>query len=163
MPSKRIFYYWDSCVFLAYLNKEENRAKNIKAVLEFVSRHKEIEIITSTMAIAEVVKAKHEVNSLDPSVEINIKEFWYNWDVKLADMTPVILASARDLMRDAVTKNIQGLKPPDAIHLATAMWVERNLGILKEIHTYEDRWASRFSGLLNGLVVCEPSPPPSVL
>lgn len=162
MPSKsKLFYYWDSCVFISYLNDHPERVPSIKAIWEEASNHKNFEIITSAMSIAEVVWTKTEklTNTLDPTVEMEIKRIWYSWGIKVVDMNPVILHQARDLMRRTTSDGIGGLKPPDAIHLATAMWVDKNLGIVKEIHTYESKWKNSFSTLVGDLKICEPYKP----
>ncbi|MCA9936913.1 MAG: PIN domain-containing protein [Ardenticatenaceae bacterium] len=162
MPSKsKLYYYWDSCVFISYLNDNLDRVPSIQAIWEDAQNHRNTEIITSALSIAEVVMSNEEKDSgtLDPNVDIQIQDFWYSWGVKIVDINPVILHEARDLMRRAVAAGITGLKPPDAIHLATASWVDKNLGLLKEVHTYDDKWSGKYHTLLDGLSICEPSEP----
>ncbi len=51
--------YWDACVFLSYINGEQERLPVIDALLE-ESRSGKIEIITSTVSLAEVAFAEEE-------------------------------------------------------------------------------------------------------
>lgn len=166
MPlSSKLYYYWDSCVFISYLNSHPDRIKPIEDVLDFARNHKDVEIVTSAMSIAEVVKSDEEKNTrvLNPDVETQIKKFWYSWGITIVEIMPTILHDTRTLMRKAATLNIGGLRSADAIHLSTALWVEKNLGIVKEIHTYETRWIDNFHQLVNGSKVCNPIKPPPIL
>lgn len=165
MPTRdKLFYYWDSCVFISYLNNHPDRVPSIKAVWDEAQAHKNVEIVTSTMSIAEVVFSEEEkvTKTLNSNVEIQIKEFWYSWGVLTVEMHPAVLEEARRLMRKAAVAGM-GLKPADAIQLATAVWVHDNLGIVREIHTYDNEWLGKFGPLVESMKICHPSVPLPIL
>ena len=109
-------------------------------------------IVTSTLSIVEVAFAKQKKDQgvLIPEEEAKINNLWTPGSpVPLAEFHTSIALEARRLMRDAMASGI-GLKPADAIHLATC----RNLGI-DEFHTYDGKlgWAAGISQL----TITEPS------
>lgn len=128
--------YWDSNVFIHYINGSREHLPTIDQLL-LDARNGDIEIVTSTVAIAEVAWAASEKAQwrIDPAVEQKIAALWEpSSPINLVEFHLVIAEDARDLMRAALPHNWI-LKPLDAIHLATAarMQVER-------IHTYEPKW-----------------------
>ncbi len=144
--------YWDSCLFLAYVNGEPGRADNIGAWLAVAAKG-EIEIITSTLAIAEVVFAASEQigHPLDREIEDKINRLWVPPSpVRLAEFHQFVAAEAVSLMRSVRTAGLS-LKPMDAIHLATAKRLE-----VKRFETYDDN-LTRFSQFV-GIPILSPAP-----
>lgn len=133
--------YWDTNVFLSYLNDQPGRAPQIEALLAEAEAGK-LEIVTSTVTIAEVAFAASEQLSgaLDPKVEEKIAAFW-GPPIRMAEFHAAIGARAAQLIRDAMARKT-GLKPMDAIHLATAEQIGAN-----EFHTYDD--LNRFKPLVS--------------
>ena len=162
MSSKKKFryYYWDACIFVSYINNHNDRAANIQRMLEEVSSERDIKIITSAISIAEVAFAnkEKETNTLDPMVEEALEEFWASRDVVLVSTTNGIMRDARRLMRCAIEERVGGLKPFDAVHLATAEWVDLNVGRVINVHSYERRWIEKFTHLVPSLEICKPVP-----
>jgi predicted nucleic acid-binding protein len=68
--------------------------------------------------------------------------------IAFIELHDAIAILARNLMRQALTQG-WSLKPPDAIHLASAQW----LGV-EELHTYDDK-LPRY-GTMIGCKICEP-------
>jgi predicted nucleic acid-binding protein len=130
MPSATRIY-WDACVFLSYINNEEGRARNIEALLASAAKG-EIEIITSTISIAEVAFAAAEQagHALDPAVEERIVKLW-GPPVKLVEFHAAIGARAAALARTAIAKG-WSLKPLDAVHLSSAEQMK-----VSALHTYD--------------------------
>ena len=133
-PRKRI--YWDSCVSLSYINAETGRLAILDAILaDSASDKGTTEIYTSTVSQVEVAFAKSEQDNkaLDPDVEAQIDELWADRSaLKLVEFHEAIAKEARQLIRTAIAGGF-GLKPMDAIHLATAKWCQA-----AEFHTYDD-------------------------
>jgi predicted nucleic acid-binding protein len=130
VPLRRV--YWDSCVFLSYLNETPDRAPHIEALLTQAEAGK-LEIVTSTVTIAEVAFAASEQISgaLDPQIEAKIVALW-GPPIRMVEFHAPIGARAAQLVRDAMLRKT-GLKPMDAIHLATA----EQVGV-HEFHSYDD-------------------------
>ena len=125
--------YWDACVFLSYINGEQERLPMIDALLE-ESRSGEIEIITSTVSLAEVAFAEEERSNgaLDPNIEVAIDDMFSDREVvKLVEFHELVAREARSRMRQAITNGWR-LKPMDAIHLATAFHLDAT-----QFHTYD--------------------------
>ena len=151
MPTRGDTIYWDASVFLSYINGEPQRLPTIDALLE-ASREGEFTIVTSTLSITEVAFAEMEKTqeALDPDVERAIDALFADREVvALVEFHQLIATEARRLMRRALISG-RSLKPPDAIHLATAVQREVDL-----VHTYDDRML-RY-GDLTGLPIELPS------
>jgi predicted nucleic acid-binding protein len=127
--------YWDSCVFLSYVDGVPNRLPDIDELLKQAERGT-VEIVTSAISIVEVAfgEAERQQRALDPQLERKISTLWVPPSpVKLVEFYALIADEAKDLMRDAMTRG-WSLKGMDAIHLATA----RRLDV-SEVHTYDDK------------------------
>jgi len=146
-------YYWDACVFLTYINGVPDR---VPIIDDFMSRSRrgEIEIVTSVLSQVGVAFAVQEKTAglLDQTVEEKIDRMWADRKaIKLAEFHPLLYREARGLIRFAM-QNGWSLKPPDAIHLATAKRLQ-----VSEIHTYERSAWNKYEPQL-GIKICEPEP-----
>jgi predicted nucleic acid-binding protein len=135
--------YWDSSVFLAWINGEEDRADIVSGLFES-ARRGEITVVTSVLTITEVAYATAETASATLSAEV-LGRIDALWDppspVRLAEFHRLIAANARNLMRLALPDG-RRLKPPDAIHMSTAVRTQ-----CQEILTYDPKWAA-YAGTL---------------
>ena len=134
MPSNALFY-WDAAVFLSYINGEDERLPVIDSLLES-SRRGDVNIITSSLSLVEVAFSEMEKQGreLDPAVERDIDALFHDREVVvIVEFHQIIAKEARRLMRRAITDG-KSLKPPDAIHLATAIQQE-----VTAVHTYDER------------------------
>ncbi len=131
-PPKRI--YWDACSWIATIQKEkiykdgvltEDRDMLCRSVIEAAKQNK-FEIVTSAFCLAEV--CKNEVMR-DQSPD-KIAAYFENEYILLVALDTFVGARARDLM----LARYAGLKPPDAIHVATAALVNAF-----EMHTFDDK------------------------
>src|SRR5436309_2132093 len=131
MPSEVRRTYWDTCVFLSYINGYQDRLPAIEAVLQESERtDDEWEIVTSTFTITEVAFALHEKQKrqLDKAVEDKIDALWADRSAaKLIEFHEGTAREARSLIRGAVAAGLS-LKPGDAIHLASARVAPRSRG-----------------------------------
>ena len=123
MSSKARVIYWDSCVFLHYIEGTRQWMPVLDALLEEASQSNDLVIVTSTISITEVAFAEPERDNqnLDPKIVAAIDDLWNDRSaVKLVEYSEVIARDARELLRRKVQLG-RHLKPMDAIHLATAV------------------------------------------
>lgn len=151
MNEGQALIYWDSNVFLSYINGIEERLPTIDALLEEASNEDAAFLFTSTISKVEVAYAASEQakGKLDASVESAIEHLWEDYSVvKLVEFHDDIASIARDLLRYSIAQRWR-LKPMDAIHLASAKWMGAD-----EFHTY-DRPLEKYAGE-TGCKIIEP-------
>jgi predicted nucleic acid-binding protein len=116
--------YWDSCVFISYIEQQATRYPDIDALFD-EARKGDIEILTSVATITEVAYTESErlSRALDPAEETKIKKLWTPPSpVKLVEFHRLIAEDARDLLRLSLASR-WGLRPYDALHLSTARYM----------------------------------------
>jgi predicted nucleic acid-binding protein len=122
--------YWDACIWLALINQETpDRVQRCQNVLT-MARNGEMEIWTSALTLAEVFKKKCDDKNtgLPEYKDIEFEEYILQDYLTVVQVDYDIGVKARQLLRSfSVLK-----KPPDGIHLATA--VEHDLD---EFHTFD--------------------------
>lgn len=136
MPSDKRHIYWDSCVFLHYIEGTQEWMPILDSLLEEASETAELIIVTSTVSITEVAFASVEKDgrNLEPEIEAAIEDLWNDRSaVGLVEYSKIIAREARALLRQAITTG-RHLKPMDAIHLASA----RNRRV-SDFHTTDGR------------------------
>ena len=147
------FIYWDACAFLSYVNDHPKRADVLEAILEEIERPETgRRLVTSVLSQTEVshIYWEADFHSLDPAADEKIMALWAPGGiVTLVELHSEIALQARHLMRQGLSRRLPRLKPGDAIHLATAMWVQAT-----EFHTYDGK-LKEYSRLI-GCTVCEP-------
>ena len=135
-PGRRRIY-WDSCVWLRYINETPEDKEVLDILLrDSALRTGDIVLVTSTIAMTEVAFGAAEQNQqvLDDDVEKKIDALWADRRaVTLVEFYPAIALQARGLIRMSVERG-WSLKPFDAIHLGTAQRLE-----VTEFHTYDER------------------------
>jgi len=163
LPPRRI--YWDACAWIALIQKEkirdntgrviEDRDMMCRTVIEAAKRG-QFEILTSTLSLVEVCK--------DPAIKAQpadaVADYFENDYILLVNLDRSVGEHARSLM----TAGHAGLKPPDAIHLATAA-----ISGVEELHTFDGKLLD-LDGVLDKsdgtkLKICKPDPgaPPAPL
>lgn len=131
--SIRKLLYWDTDVFLAYLNKENDRLPTIEAIFEEIGKIKEDKIITSVITEVEVAYiAQEKLNRiLLQDEEERIDSLWGDISViEIVEFNDEIAFIARRLIREGIVKGWR-LRTFDAIQLATAKWAQAT-----ELNTY---------------------------
>ncbi len=144
--------YWDACAWIALIQDEkivvggtiEARGTMCRAVIE-AAKKGVIEILTSTLNLVEVCKSNKA--TVDKSAA-----FFENDYVLLVNVDRQVGERGRELMN----LGYSGLKPPDAVHLATAA-VSPDV---EEMHTFDDRLL-KLDGLIDKadgtkLKICKP-------
>ena len=122
MPDGPRMIYWDSSVFLHYIEGSPQWMSILDSLLDEASKTGNLVIVTSTLSIVEVAYAKKEKSGrvLDPAVAAGMDALWADRSaVQLVEFDQVIGRHARGLIRRSVETG-RKLAPPDAIHLATA-------------------------------------------
>ena len=111
--SEPLATYWDSCVFIDALRKTPGRWEHIR-YLEDDARSGGSYIYTSTLTIAEVVRCKDDETFTDAERRLIANYFTHSF-VKIIPVDRIVARAAADIVR------VHRLKPPDAIHVATAL------------------------------------------
>ena len=160
-PSKRFRrVYWDSCTWISLIQNEtavplvgggtENRAALARAVLDEATRNA-AEIVTSTLAFSEVSKPSITQDGLAGSTD-KLSNFFENDFIVLVMLDRHVGELARALMQ----QGYPGLKPLDAVHLASAL-----VANVDEMHSFDDRLLNLSDRIekKNGkpLKICRPS------
>jgi predicted nucleic acid-binding protein len=137
-------YYWDACVYLAWLKEE--RKEHGDACIEALNQiakdnfDRKNVIITSTLTFAEVLSSK-----LSEDAERRFRRSFRNGDHIAYDVDPPIAMKAREFRETFLNKKgAKTLATPDAIHLATAAIYKAD-----EVWTFDDgKKDSKHLGLL---------------
>ena len=157
MPETPKLIYWDSNVFLSYVNELSDRMPVLDVLFETSSRVAgSVKIHTSTLTQVEVAFAASEQvqQVLDPQIEGRLNALWADPEAIVSvEYHAAIGQVARSLIRSAITEG-WSLKPLDAVHLATAQWLSNSGLALEEFHTY-DKGLEKFESFLN-FTICEP-------
>lgn len=146
MPEAQRIVYWDSCVFLSYVNGYLDRMPVLDVLLD-ESAGGAINLFTSSLAHVEVAfsASEQQQEALDPQVEQRIDSLWA--DPEVVEYHDGIGRVARGLMRSAVEVG-WSLRPLDAIHLATAQWLCDVGQQVDELHTYDSR-LSKYASMVD--------------
>jgi len=157
-------YYWDSCIYLAWLLEELVHGKAcLDAIMQVADDNKNDKntIVTSTIVFTEVLAAKIGTTK----EELFRKSFRGQTHIAY-DVDAATALKAR-AFREAFLSNPSGKLPtPDAIHLATASICKAD-----EFWTLDDGQKGKNVSLLSldrdarvdGLTICKPSVPQASL
>lgn len=132
MSDKRLLY-WDTDVFLSYLNEHPQRLPILEAILDEVEKSKQDKIVTSAITKVEISWVAHEKLNrvLDPEEEKRIDSLWNDSAiVEVIEFNDEIALIARSLMRGGMMNGWK-LRTFDAIQIASAEWVQAT-----ELNTY---------------------------
>jgi len=135
-------YYWDSCLFLAWIKDEERQTGDMDGVREVIERVKrrEAKIITSVLTTTEVLDSKLPAGMKTLLEGLMKRVNRVSMDIKIARM-------AHDLRDYYIQRPAEfggkTLAVPDAIHLATAI-----LYRVTEFHTFDGGGMGKSLGLL---------------
>jgi predicted nucleic acid-binding protein len=131
--------FWDSCVFIAFLNNESS-AYDINSIEQYLSEARSglCRIYSSTVALAEVRPSflvRKSIGSFSEFVDD------LGGAVVLIDPNPNLMdlsGRLRDLSYQKSNSKKRTLATPDAIMLATAVHLEDDLSVeLTHFHTFD--------------------------
>jgi predicted nucleic acid-binding protein len=151
MAGASLLYYWDTCLFLAWLNDEPRKSGEMDGVRELIARHKrrEIRLMTSVLTQVEVLQSRLPVGMGSLFLEVLKRLTRMGMDIKVASL-------AHDIRDYYLIHSDQHggkrLSTPDAIHLATAILYRAD-----EFHTFDEKLIP-LSGNVGGhdLRICKP-------
>lgn len=112
--------YWDSDCFLGYLQEEPDKVELCHEVLEAAEEGRVI-IVTSALMIAEVLALRGR-DPVPADKRLAVEAFFRSNFIIVRNITRRIAESARTYVWD------YGVKPKDALHVATA--IDANLALL---------------------------------
>jgi predicted nucleic acid-binding protein len=151
-------YYWDTCLFLAWIKDEERPTGEMDGVRECIGRFKrrEVKIVTSVLTSVEALSSKLPVGMEALFNGLMKRVFRLGVDSKVSSL-------AHDLRNHYAARASEfggkTLSTPDAIHLATAV-----LYRVTEFHTFDRDGSAKSLGLLplsgnvggHRLTICKP-------
>jgi predicted nucleic acid-binding protein len=138
--------YWDSVAFIDFIEQTPGRIDKLQPVVE-AAKLGDVLLITSAFTMVEVVKLTN-LNLLDEQVEQLVTEFFENPYIAVRNLDRFVSEKARPIVRQF------GLKPPDAVHVATALLMKADV-----LHTFDHRHLIPLSGKIEGLRIEEPPDP----
>lgn len=109
MPAEIRRVYFDANVFLAYVGNELGRADTVQTLMD-EARRGQIEMLTSTLSIAEVAFGAHERDhGLTEAGEEAIDQLWTPASpITLVDVSQAVTRNARTLIRRARADGVGG-------------------------------------------------------
>lgn len=151
-------YYWDTCLFLAWLKDETRKSGEMDGVREVIARHKrrEVRLVTSTLTRVEVLESRIPAGVGNAFTDLLKRMTQLGMDTKIASLAHDL----RDFYaRNAVASKGKNISTPDAIHLATAIHHRAD-----EFHTFDNDGSAKNLGLLplsgnvagHRLTICKP-------
>lgn len=122
--------YWDSVCFLAWLKAEEGRFELCRQVLNRADAG-DIQIVTSALTIAEVLNLRG-YEKIGKDRRQQVIDFFKKSYITPVTITRRVAEASRELVWD------NGIKPKDALHVATALHAQVGL-----FNTFDDGLLSR--------------------
>ncbi len=113
MTAKPVAVYWDSCVYIDYIQREATHYPELCQIMS-EAQSGQVVLVASALVIAEVVKLKQSTEPLTKQAVL-IRDAFENDYIEVVSVTRDIAAEASQICRDF------RIKPPDAIHLVTAL------------------------------------------
>jgi len=139
--------YWDSNAFLGWLQEEADKVDLCRATLERAGGG-EVVIVTSALTMAEVLWLRN-APPVGKDRACVVQKFFRRSCIRLRNVTREVAERAQSLVWD------HGIKPKDAIHVATALAAD-----VVALETFDDFLLSQ-SGKVGSppLVIRKPQPP----
>lgn len=107
--------YWDSDCFIGWLAAESDKVDDCRTVIRAAERG-EVVIVTSSLAIAEVVKLRHH-NPIPSESADQVRKFFRQPYIVVRELDRFLAEEAQSMVWD------HGVDPKDAVHVATALRV----------------------------------------
>jgi predicted nucleic acid-binding protein len=132
--------YWDSCCFLAWLQKESaDRVRRCRMVIDEAEAGN-LRLVTSTLALAEVLWIRGK-----PPIPVaqarKVHDFFQHEWIVIREVDRATAEEARELVWN------ERVRPKDAIHMATALRVHKDAP-LDQFDTFDEDDLIPLSGKL---------------
>jgi predicted nucleic acid-binding protein len=144
MPANSIVFYWDTCIFVAWLKNETSRKPGeLEGTIDCVEKFKrrEISLMTSALTLIEMTAVK-----IPAGVETLLEETMQRSNFTTVSVDIRVAKLARDLRNHYLLRPTEysglTLSLPDSIHLATAILYHAN-----EFHTFDGEGSARKNSL----------------
>ena len=158
MAGNSPLYYWDTCLFLAWLKDEQRKTGEMDGVREVIERAKrrEVRLMTAVLTLTEALSSTIPVGMDTLFANLLKRIYKQGIDTKIS----TIAHDLRDYyVHNAVEHEGKTLSTPDALHLATAI-----INRADEFHTFDERNGRNSLGLLpltgnvagHNLTICKP-------
>ncbi|WP_299697962.1 PIN domain-containing protein [Hydrocarboniphaga sp.] len=162
MAGNKVVYYWDTCLFIAWLASETRKPGEMEAVSDCIARFKrrDISLMTSVLTSTEI-----SVNKIPAGAENILHEIMQRPNFTRISVDFRVANLARDLRNYYLLRpewNQKTISVPDSIHLATSILYRAT-----EFHTFDERDNNKHNWLgllqLNGdvgghkMTICKPS------
>lgn len=118
--------YWDSDCFIGWLAEEEGKVEDCQTVIRAAERG-ELVIVTSSLAIAEVVKLRHH-DPIPRQAAEKVRMFFRQPYIIVRELDRFLAESAQSMVWDF------GIDPKDAVHVATAVAVG-----VEQLDTFDEK------------------------
>ncbi|HBG30694.1 MAG TPA: hypothetical protein DDW98_08715 [Gammaproteobacteria bacterium] len=165
MAGTRPVYYWDTCLFIAWLANEQTRkAGELEAVFDGIAKLKrrEVSLMTSVLTVVEIT-----ANKIPTGTESMLVEAMQRPNFTRIAVDHRVARLAREIRDHYLSRSQWGGKTvsvPDSIHLATAILYRAT-----EFHTFDGKDSKPLNALgllqLSGdvaghsLTICKPPVP----
>ena len=145
MSGSREVYYWDTCIFIAWLTDEKRQdERDMDGIRKYIKRlqKREITIVTSAITHIEILEASVGSAGVSSFEKLTKRKNFQTiaTDIKIAKIAQEIRNYYSLKKAENNNKNIS---VPDAIHLATAI-----LHKVKSFHTFDKNDRKNTLGLL---------------
>jgi predicted nucleic acid-binding protein len=138
--------YWDSACFLSHFHAEVGQVDKCDGVLQRAERG-EVIIVTSALTLAEVLWMRGEPRLQKEKAEL-VRRFFRRSYIRVYNVSRKLAEAAQALVWD------NGIKPKDAIHVATAIHLNADA-----LETFDAKLIGK-SGVIGDplLLIREPQP-----
>lgn len=133
MPSNSKLFYWDACIFLAWLKNEERsegEMEGLTRLVEEVEKNK-YPVITSVITITEILPKRS-----GKEVVAKFRKLFQRSNFRMINIDERIATKASKIrdhyLEKAKKEKINSIKLGDGIHLATAIIYN-----VSEFHTFD--------------------------
>lgn len=125
---------WDSCSILGWLKEEPDKVDLCRAGIE-AARRGDFKLAVSTLAVAEVLRLNKK-EPIEADEADKVRSFFESELVVMVELSPDIAFSAQRVVWN------EGIKPKDAVHVATALHLQ-GLGVATRLITFDDALVKR--------------------
>lgn len=123
-----IYRYWDACAFIGWLKGEPDKIDECRAGLDRAAAGK-LRVVTSAFTLVEVLRLQHKA-PIPLADAQQIRKFFESEYVALYDVDRTVAEKAQDVVWN------YGVKPKDAVHIATALSVGANV-VIDQLDTFD--------------------------